>query len=602
MTNAEQDDEDEEDAHMIDVAHVQVEQTQEQTTGIQEESGPEMASVQGQYVVQATTTSILAIYNATTESTETEVVSMMDINVQHEVPHTSPLLTILVYVIPKHIVFNPSETVTTAPVTTITSLLLSLFPNLHQSTPIPTPTNTEATTSTPFVLESESLNAIHLRLSDLEKEVKELKNVLKKHDADIIKEFPVPAEIVERLTQQYLPQQSTEKSTEDIRKIKMKHASVTDKLKKTKPDDTDKDKGPSTRSDRGLKRQRKSKGTETSKKTSTLKGSSKGKSPSTSLKSSKSGKSAKDQVEEPIFVQTRLSLNNDLSLNNKCAMDHEKTWVNPMNNLTNFYDGMFPKYDFWLNDMAKATKPPLTFDELMHTPIEFSSFAMNHLKIDNLAKEHLVGLVYNLLKGTCKSYVELDYTMEECYRALSEQLNWNNPMVIVVNEWYGYGHVEEIVVKRADQQLCTFKEGDFKRLHLNDIEYMLLLVVQNKLNNLDGNFVVHLAANLHKLHKFSDGTLISVCDTLSQMLHALHLGYNKTIRRRQWTSLDQQRTRIMIKAINQKLLDRRIMMSLEKFIGGREYGEDLRLLQRTIHISFYSLKGHSLVFINLVNM
>ncbi|GJX07806.1 hypothetical protein Tco_0195738 [Tanacetum coccineum] len=36
-----------------------------------------------------------------------------------------------------------------------------------------------------------------------------------------------------------------------------------------------------------------------------------------------------------------------------------------------------------------------------------------------------------------------------------------------------------------------------------------------------------------ELHKFSDGTLISVRDTLAQMLHELHLGYNKAIRRRQ---------------------------------------------------------------------
>nr|GEX51492.1 hypothetical protein [Tanacetum cinerariifolium] len=65
-----------------------------------------------------------------------------------------------------------------------------------------------------------------------------------------------------------------------------------------------------------------------------------------------------------------------------------------------------------------------------------------------------------------------------------------------VNEWNGYGHLEEIIVKRADRQLYTFKECDFKRLHLNDIEYMLLLIVQNKLNNLDGNVVVHLEASL----------------------------------------------------------------------------------------------------------
>ncbi|GKB06098.1 hypothetical protein Tco_0834331 [Tanacetum coccineum] len=63
----------------------------------------------------------------------------------------------------------------------------------------------------------------------------------------------------------------------------------------------------------------------------------------------------------------------------------------------------------------------------MHTPIDFSAFAMNNLKIDNLTKEIVVGPAYNLLKGTCKSYMELDYTMEEGYRALSEQINWNNP-------------------------------------------------------------------------------------------------------------------------------------------------------------------------------
>nr|GEW47713.1 uncharacterized mitochondrial protein AtMg00810-like [Tanacetum cinerariifolium] len=37
------------------------------------------------------------------------------------------------------------------------------------------------------------------------------------------------------------------------------------------------------------------------------------------------------------------------------------------------------------------------------------------------------GLVYNLLKGTCKSFVELEYKMEECNKALNDQLYWNNP-------------------------------------------------------------------------------------------------------------------------------------------------------------------------------
>ncbi|GKD87577.1 hypothetical protein Tco_1358731 [Tanacetum coccineum] len=49
-----------------------------------------------------------------------------------------------------------------------------------------------------------------------------------------------------------------------------------------------------------------------------------------------------------------------------------------------------------------------------------------------------------------------------------------------VKKLHGYGHLEEIVVIRADRQLYKFKEGDFIDLHLNDIEDMLLLVVQHQ--------------------------------------------------------------------------------------------------------------------------
>ncbi|GKG35704.1 hypothetical protein Tco_0440858 [Tanacetum coccineum] len=60
--------------------------------------------------------------------------------------------------------------------------------------------------------------------------------------------------------------------------------------------------------------------------------------------------------------------------------------------------------------------------------------------------------------------------------------------------WYGY--LKEIMVRRADKKLYTFKEGDFLRLHLNDIEDMLLLCVQNKLFNLEGGDLVNLVMAL----------------------------------------------------------------------------------------------------------
>ncbi|GKD40538.1 hypothetical protein Tco_1260745 [Tanacetum coccineum] len=46
-----------------------------------------------------------------------------------------------------------------------------------------------------------------------------------------------------------------------------------------------------------------------------------------------------------------------------------------------------------------------------------------------------------------------------------------------IMKWYEYGHLDEIEVRREDQQLYTFKEGDFPRLYLQDIEDMLLLLI-----------------------------------------------------------------------------------------------------------------------------
>ncbi|GKC93881.1 hypothetical protein Tco_1159323 [Tanacetum coccineum] len=61
---------------------------------------------------------------------------------------------------------------------------------------------------------------------------------------------------------------------------------------------------------------------------------------------------------------------------------------------------------------------------------------------------------------------------------------------VKVKKLHGYGHLEEIVVRRADRQLYKFKEGDFIDLHLNDIEDMLLLDFQHKLFQLDGSDIV----------------------------------------------------------------------------------------------------------------
>ncbi|GJS38247.1 hypothetical protein Tco_0563290, partial [Tanacetum coccineum] len=82
-----------------------------------------------------------------------------------------------------------------------------------------------------------------------------------------------------------------------------------------------------------------------------------------------------------------------------------------------------------------------------------------------------------------------------------------------------------------------------------------------------------------ELYKFSDGTLNSVRTVLHDIDSNLRMDH---LPKKRWSSLDKKRSRIMINAIDQLLLERRLMRSLKKFVGGRDYGEDLRLLERTI--------------------
>ncbi|GKA67405.1 putative reverse transcriptase domain-containing protein [Tanacetum coccineum] len=135
---------------------------------------------------------------------------------------------------------------------------------------------------------------------------------------------------------------------------------------------------------------------------SILAGSSKG----TKSQSKSSGKSV--QAEEPMFEVPDIEMSQDQGgdLGNKEDQPIVKTG---------------PKHDCRL---AQTENPPLTFDELMSTPIDFSAYVMKNLKIDNLPQEILVGPDFNLLKGTYKSLVELEYNFEECYKVVTDRLDW----------------------------------------------------------------------------------------------------------------------------------------------------------------------------------
>ncbi|GJS84274.1 hypothetical protein Tco_0750815 [Tanacetum coccineum] len=302
----------------------------------------------------------------------------------------------------------------------------------------------------------------------------------------------------------------------------------------------------------------------------------------------------------------------------------------------------------WLSNLAREEGPCESFNELMDTPLDFSAFMMNRLKIDTLTPELLAGPTFELMKGTCKSLVELEYFFEEVYKATTEQLDWHNPeggvssrtyatsvtntkaadyghikwiedlvpntiwsevpvnydkhalwgishwgrkrqqfygfaanresardvyskrRIIAVTklqivEWHGYKHLDWITVRRDDNKLYTFKEGDFKRLRLQDIKDMLILLVQGKLTNLNVEDRLTFGVSLRmftrsiviqrrvedlqlaysyprgfiylnkdkknrlmridELHKFSDGTLDDVRTPLNDRLKGIRMEY-----------------------------------------------------------------------------
>nr|GEW60536.1 hypothetical protein [Tanacetum cinerariifolium] len=115
-------------------------------------------------------------------------------------------------------------------------------------------------------------------------------------------------------------------------------------------------------------------------------------------------------------------------------------------------------------------------------------------------------------------------------------------------EWHNYKHLDWITVRRDDDKLYKFKEGDFKRLRIQDIEDI-------------------------------DGTLTDVRTALDDRLKGIRMQYLPTSI---WRKSDKDRAAAMIQAIDKILKTRRIMRSLERFVGGRLYEGDLRMLQRTI--------------------
>nr|GFD42445.1 hypothetical protein [Tanacetum cinerariifolium] len=49
-----------------------------------------------------------------------------------------------------------------------------------------------------------------------------------------------------------------------------------------------------------------------------------------------------------------------------------------------------------------------------------------------------------------------------------------------IMEWHDYKHLDWILVRRDDDKIYKFKEGDFKRLRIQEIKDMLLLLTKGR--------------------------------------------------------------------------------------------------------------------------
>ncbi|GKC80035.1 hypothetical protein Tco_1130809 [Tanacetum coccineum] len=343
---------------------------------------------------------------------------------------------------------------------------------------------------------------------------------------------------------------------------------------KRRRDDADDDQEPSARLDRGSKRRRAGKEPE-----------------STSAPKGKTSKTTKPMhnvhdFEEPTHQEFETGVTDDQPIEETYPLPN---WFQqptrpptPDHDWNKTLPADHGPVQPWLSNLARQEDPRESFDELMDTPLDFLAFMMNRLKVDTLTPELLAGPTFKLMKGTCKSLVELEYFFEEIIVISNGLKSWESArdvysrrrIIAVIKlqivEWHGYKHLDWITVRRDDDKLHIFKEGDYKRLRLQDIKDMLLLFLQGKLTNLNVEEHLPKEAQHHQagypkgfiyqnrdkknklmrvdeLHKFSDGTLNDVRTALDDRLKGIRMEYlTQTI----WRKSNRERVAARIQAID----------------------------------------------------
>ncbi|GJY40636.1 hypothetical protein Tco_0427906 [Tanacetum coccineum] len=439
-------------------------------------------------------------------------------------------------------------------------------------TPSTTPLTTEVQATT--LTATDLSPTVFLRLSELERKVEALSKV---DHSEVIKESVQANVRLKALFEKYskrlqlfllnllllldnlLPEQLTIANGE----------SNLDKVLRKRH--CDKDQDPIAGSDKEKKRKRKVKDYEPSKDT-TQTGSSKGKTPPKTSKTDKSV-TVKELVKEPIH-EVAMDVEEPILDDVVNDVDQPQHDINPKNDKSTWFkqsprpktpdpewnkdknvdDGLEQTR---FNDPVNAEKDSHTFDELMASTIDFTKFSMNHLKLDNITKVDLVGPVYKLLKGTYKSSIELAYNMDQCYNALTDQLDWTNPegdrcpydlkqlfnllgddIVDLVNALRMF--TQSLVIKKRVKDVQLGVESYQKKLNITkpQKEFPGISYKEAYTTSYDPKEVVYLNSRKQKrlmrvneLYKFSDGTFNSVHKILHYRLLNLSCDITKTCQR-----------------------------------------------------------------------
>ncbi|GJS76452.1 hypothetical protein Tco_0726333 [Tanacetum coccineum] len=249
----------------------------------------------------------------------------------------------------------------------------------------------------------------------------------------------------------------------------------------------------------------------------------------------------------------------------------------------------------WISQVARAEEPHTSFNELMDTSFDFSAFATTerldwhnpkgkpylfdlskplslipyHPGHQVIPQDYFINNDLDYLKGGDLSRQYSTFVTKT--KAATYEIKW----------------IEDLVHNLRVEDLQLGVKSFLKKSNLTKPDTSSRFKEQNTyIAYSDPKGVTYKDQNnrnrlmcANELHKFSDGTLNDVQTALHDIAKGIRMEY---LPKRKWSGLDKRRAQVIVQDINKQLYERRLIRNLEKFVSGRKYRNDLRLLERTI--------------------